>query len=275
MKCRGSWGALAITGSALVACSIPLNVRRIDPPGAGDAFEIRGIRYQLKRPKTTISLRLKAPADKLESMGDAVDGGGDCVPYDVDVLIEQTMVETWVYEAEYAPNPLANTDVTLTLQEDGTLAAVSAGESDQVLPFIQAVAGLAVKAAAAKSPKASQSALTDKDCEIKSLEKIVKQEKQLRESRKKIKEQITQWQAKLQIGPGRAGAPDYHKLQLALASLQAELQRIEAARAVNKHELEPTEAVICVDGKELDSAATPCPKSGAGELLRIDLETKA
>jgi hypothetical protein len=230
------------------------------------------VRYRLNRPTTTLALRLKKEATNLDQMGTIV--GGRCLPYDVEVVIEQSMQEFWVYEAEYDPNFLADTDVTLTLAEDGTLSAVSAGETDQILPFIQAVAGLAIKAAAASKAEGQNRSPKPAECAIPELRAIVAKEIDLRAQKSEAQARVKEWREKLRAAPSRAPV-DPVAARAALEALAAELERIKDAQTHNLHALTPAEALLCIDGRRSDASATACTDTDTGSWLRIDLKTES
>jgi hypothetical protein len=269
---------------SILGCSIPLTVRRVDPAGGASVTQVKGVRYALKRPITKGALRPAADAkiDELRAMGKdlcAKRKGSErtecakqpmearCNGYRVDLVLEQELSETWVYEAEYTPNFLADTDATLTLNDDGTLAGVSAGETDQILPFIEAVAGLAVSAA----KSAAKSTLDAEDsCVINALQPLVQKQIVLLEREKAINKKID----KLRSDMTSAGAVDLQKTEKRLAALVSELERTKRDKGENKRPFKKGEALICIDKRRLDDQKE-CRADEMGTLLRIDLETRS
>ena len=112
-----------------MGCGLPLSVRRV----TSDAQPTRGVRFLVRRPAYDVALRLdETPSEKCQFalfLTQSLDG------------------EPIEYEAEGGATVLAATDIRITLDGDGALSAVSAGESDQAHAFIEAVAEVAVSAA--------------------------------------------------------------------------------------------------------------------------------
>jgi hypothetical protein len=168
---------LLATSLVPTGCGVPLKVVRIDDP----TLPVEGVRYYLRRPKYVLGLRLHDPEstkifDVLgrtpvdfkagiaihEGAGVPVDlvqpqlGSELCVDEGAtfDLRLSQTMDgHPVLYEVRQPPfyaKPLhafSDTNFTITLDEPGTLSALSAGEADKTLEFVQAVSGLAVSVA--------------------------------------------------------------------------------------------------------------------------------
>lgn len=284
-----SWIAVAVCASS-IGCSIPLEVSRVQPLGPSDRLAVEGVRYRLKRPTTSAAFRLNPKIDRaglgelavleaeieaLQAMGTGGESG--CKPYRGDVLIEQKMTEVWVYEARYRPNLLASTDVAITLGDSGELLAVSAGETDEVLPFVTAVAGLAVSAAKMGA------GFVDDPCVIPELASLATREVALREAKLAAMQKLEAWRSKLRQ-PDSNSSPRYSDAKAIMEALVADVARIDGLLAKNRHTLKADEALICVDGVKLLGAGAerrgPIPKSACaadatGSWLRIDLRTQA
>jgi len=105
-----------------------------------DAQPTRGVRFLVRRPAYEVALRLdETPAEKCRFalfLTQSLDG------------------EPIEYEAEGGATALAATDISITLDGDGALSAVSAGESDKTHAFLEAVAEVAVSAAKPAVPTA-------------------------------------------------------------------------------------------------------------------------
>jgi len=75
--------------------------------------------------------------------------------FEADVVLNEALKGEAVYEVRGAPwyrwplHALSDTDISIVLDDKGRLSSLTAGETDKTLEFIQAVAGLAVKAAGA------------------------------------------------------------------------------------------------------------------------------
>jgi hypothetical protein len=253
----------------MLACSIPLTVRRVEPAGGAAPGEVKGVRYLLKRPTTTAGVRPAGDAKLAELRRMGTGKPPDCQPYRIDLSIDQEMDQIWVYEAEYTPNFLADTDATVTLQEDGTLAGISAGETDQILPFVQAVAGLAISAATATKGGKSTFAAVPNTCRMPALQALVDRQIALLEAEERVRKRIESLRSEL----GAVGT-DYERIEKHLLALSAELERIKIQKGANKQPFAAGEAVICVDGRHLGTREA-CKAADTGTLVRIDLETRS
>lgn len=130
-------------------CALPVEVRRLDD----NSSTPQGVRYYLKRPSYSVALRLvPGPNDKV-----AIANGTYCPTKNSQllVLVSQNLKgEPLLYEVStrtgmsVVPHALADTTISLTMDADGSLTAVSAKETDRTLEVAQAIAGLATKAAA-------------------------------------------------------------------------------------------------------------------------------
>ena len=98
-----------------------------------DAQPTHGVRFLVRRPAYEVALRLDETAS--EKCRFAL------------FLTQSLDGEPIEYEAEGGATALAATDVHITLDGDGALSAVSAGESDKAHEFIEAAAEVAVSAA--------------------------------------------------------------------------------------------------------------------------------
>lgn len=255
--------SLALALPFVLSCAIPLTVRRVDPEGAASATEVNGVRYKVNRPVTTIALRVPAAA-KLSDL----DGVDRCR---FEIIVEQRMTDTWIYEAEYSPNFLADTDATLTLREDGSLSGVSAGETDRILPFLAAVAGLAVSVATTSKPRA-----VEDPCPIVELKALVTTQKLILEREKQARDRAATLRSKLREQPGA----DLEQIGKDLAALSGELERLKGDKARNKHTLTQQQALICIDGLDLVAAGSPQTERcndpiQSGEWMRLNLRTKS
>ncbi len=112
-----------------MGCGLPLSVRRV----TSDVQPTRGVRFLVRRPAYDVALRLdETPSE----------------PCRFALFLTQSLDgEPIEYEAEAGATLLAATDIRITLDGDGALSAVSAGESDQAHAFIEAVGEVAVSAA--------------------------------------------------------------------------------------------------------------------------------
>jgi hypothetical protein len=98
-----------------------------------DAQPTRGVRFLVRRPAYEVALRLDETASEKCRFALFLSQSLDGEPIE--------------YEAEGGASLLAATDISITLDSDGALSAVSAGESDKAHDFIEAVADVAVSAA--------------------------------------------------------------------------------------------------------------------------------
>jgi hypothetical protein len=98
-----------------------------------DAQPTHGVRFLVRRPAYEVALRLdETPVEKCRFalfLSQSLDG------------------EPIEYEAEGGATALAATDISITLDGDGALSAISAGESDKTHAFVKAAAEVAVSAA--------------------------------------------------------------------------------------------------------------------------------
>lgn len=140
--------------SIITACTLPIEVKKIDSVNA----PANGIRYQLKRPGYAVGLRFTEKTFETISDEKAIEEQANVCFQDteMDVLLEQNLEgDPLTYEVttpngfSAIPHILSDTNLTISTDPDATLRSISAGEDDRSLEFIQAVAGLALKAAAA------------------------------------------------------------------------------------------------------------------------------
>jgi len=114
--------------SLVAACGVPIKVAKVTEPTA----VAKGIRYRIKRPAYTASLRLNPDAENR-----------------YEVIVTQVLKDAGTYEATTHPHPLADTEISIVTEDDGALVSVSAGEKDRTLETITAAIGLATSIAAA------------------------------------------------------------------------------------------------------------------------------
>lgn len=176
-----SAAVLAVVGG----CSLPLKVVRIDDPSQpvrGIRYVLKRPSYKvLLRLDPSRSLVASLPASECltsvtptvelrsieakeySDLGTLARSSTDpavledrcfCVAQALQVVVRQEMNgPPLIYEVRShtgpaaLPHALANTSFTVTMLDDGSLSAVSAGEDDQTLEFVQAVAGIALEAA--------------------------------------------------------------------------------------------------------------------------------
>lgn len=109
------------------ACGVPIRFSHVDDPTS----EVKGVRYTVMRPSYAA----------LVSLAD------DGTP---ELQVTQSLDQPVVFEATSRVNPLAETEFSFTLKDDGKLSAIMGGETDKTKEALEAALGLAKAAAAAK-----------------------------------------------------------------------------------------------------------------------------
>src|ERR1051325_11116419 len=95
---------VAIINLGVSACSVPLRLKRIDDATTAAS----GVRFTIMRPSYKASVAM-------------ADG-------EYQVILEQRLDQPVIYEATTAPNWLASTEVSMTIEDDGHLSAIMGGE---------------------------------------------------------------------------------------------------------------------------------------------------
>jgi len=138
------------------ACSLPIKVQRIDSVSE----PANGIRYILKRPRYFVGLQFSQGLLDLSNIGDEARKCFYGKNVEFKVLIGQdldgpqlTYEVTTPNGLSAIPHILSDTELVLSTDADATLKSISAGETDKSLEFIQAIAGIALKAAGLDKPK--------------------------------------------------------------------------------------------------------------------------
>lgn len=136
----------------LSACALPITVKKIESVNA----EAKGIRYILKRPSYEIGLRFEDKVfDDLNTDALIDEEATECFEErKLNVVLKQNLSgKPLTYEVTSAsgfsaiPHIFSDTEIIITTEADATLQSISAGETDKSLEFIQAIAGIALKAA--------------------------------------------------------------------------------------------------------------------------------
>jgi len=109
-----------------------------------DTQPTHGVRFLVRRPAYEVALRLDETASEKCRFALFLSQSLDGEPIE--------------YEAEGGATVLAATDISITLDGDGALSAVSAGESDKIHDLLEAVAEVAVSAAKPGLPPADPEA---------------------------------------------------------------------------------------------------------------------
>lgn len=143
----------------LSACSLPITVKRIESVNES----ANGIRYILNRPSYEIGLRFNDKVfDELNTDALIDKKAKECfMGTEIEVILKQNLKGTpLTYEVTSAsgfsaiPHIFSDTEIVITTAADATLQSITAGETDKSLEFIQAIAGIALKAAAStKTPE--------------------------------------------------------------------------------------------------------------------------
>lgn len=165
---------LLILSLILSACSLPLKVVQVE----NLKEPVKGVRYFLKRPSYVAGLKIDlkdentkffsnptiAKSDGYIQFINKNNSGSDIKGSELTkraiycmtsgtklhLTLQQTMDgNPMLFEARSRMAPqhlLADSESSITLDDNGNLTAIMAGEDDKSLEFIQAVAGLAVKA---------------------------------------------------------------------------------------------------------------------------------
>lgn len=245
----------------LPACSLPIKVKRIDSVNE----PANGIRYILKRPVYKVGLKfknsafsiLKTPTEIDNHIATCFEGLQANEIINIDVLIEQSLSDAnpLTYEVTTPsgffaiPHILSDTELTITTEADATLKSISAGEEDKSLEFIQAVAGIALKAA---GPGFLASETTY--CEVFKRPEFIKYAKNhlsIRLHLKNIKSKVDSMLASITIDNGKKVSDAIALLREEQSSLNESLKNIKFNLKKN------TDYNLTVDGAVLSAAKTP------------------
>lgn len=138
--------------SMLSACSLPLEVKKINSVNE----KANGIRYILKRPSYDVGLRFENNQFEGDlSSEESIDTAAKSCFGDtrLEVILEQNLKgDQLTYEVttpngfSRIPHLLSNTVISINTDSDAKLKSFSTGETDKSLEFIQAIAGIALKA---------------------------------------------------------------------------------------------------------------------------------
>lgn len=212
----------ALSAALLSACGIPIRVERVTDAAA----PVRGVRYTLHRPSYEVFVVTTKTGYAL--------------------LLEQSLSEiAWTYEATTEAGVFAGTEVGFTMENDGKLAAFSAGETDQIGPILQAAAQAAVKAAAVAATNCGdlRTRLSDYDTQQQ------RRHVHLRRLETLLEEELGDLHT--QPKPHAPRLVTIARLREAVATSKAELASARLA-------LKPEEFKIVIDGTEVHSKPSPC-----------------
>lgn len=192
---------------ALLGCGVPIRFAKVDDP----TTPVKGVRFTLRRPGSyTAALWFDL---------DASTKSGLCT---FQASVAQNLDGPPItYEATSANNFLTETELAFTLDEkDGALTALTAGETDQIGPFLQSLASVAAKAAPGVRAKKEFDPAQCGSGETKTLGPYVRHHVALARSLETVRAKIRD---------------DYSALAKAkdksIATLTAEIAKLEKSRA--------------------------------------------
>ncbi|HXK26395.1 MAG TPA: hypothetical protein VMS55_27275 [Myxococcota bacterium] len=244
-------------GVALIAgCGVPLHWKRID---VSDHAPVGGVRYVLKRPAYEASIAFVGdPAQAPNSV----------------LRVTQTMSgEPIVYEATSDVNPLADTEVEIKIADDGSLTALSGGETDRSIEILEA--GLDLAKTAALAAEAVEGG-AENPC-LNLLQRIAghiaNERKPMADLAVSLAARIQQEEADLRTALG-GKAPVAHKIA-GLHSLRAESERVYQSLEEDRMALDESDFSVLV--KEPGRCGkNPCPayraQGQASACIQVELQ---
>jgi len=230
---RFQWQALLLV---LAGCSgIPMKVTPVVRDKDNKLPETQGIRYVIKAPSYAVSLRYKEEErfkdDKPE------------IETTLEVVLEQQFKTDTVYEARPFGRLLSETEVSITQEADGTLTAVTAGETDKSADAIMAVASL-TSAALVKTTTTLKGRVAD-------LDKFIEEGKKLHASRREMLKTLA---AKRDFA---TNAPkDLRERLEELEGLSRELKALDEELESRRFKLKKEEYWLKIDDAEYGSKST-------------------
>ncbi len=247
--------AVLAIGVAVLACGIPLKVRRVGVEGApaADPTSERGVRFRIARPAFHVSLL------RDETRSDRV------------VLSQRLDGPSLVYEAETRTNPFADTEIRLGLGEDALLQSVSAGETDRSLEVVEAVLALSKAAAAfAGEPGALEIGTCERARELAAAIRIYAEAQDLaiREREHVLALERECRSALLVRSSGRCGglAGDDPRLLTRITALHKEAERRQAELREARFDLDPF-AEVRLGDRVVKAVSDPCVVIGLEPVL--------
>ncbi len=257
-----------ITVIAMSGCSMPMRVNQIN--SVNDPA--KGIRYIVKRPGYEVGIRLDNKIFTTLNDDSKIDKEVEnCFSENpnIELIVEQNLKgKELTYEITTPsglaalPHIFSDTRMTVKTEADGTLQAVSAGETDKFLEFLQAVAGLAISAAKPaiappSKPKPIYCAVFNSD----GFKEYAKKHLTLSIIKESLSKRLTEIQRDLRAQPVSALAESSKVIEF----LRSELDKANESLKTVKHTLKEEDYSLTVDGK------TIVPISSATSWLQINL----
>lgn len=287
--------ALAIL-LTVTACSLPLKVDKVtsmkDP--------VKGVRYLLKRPSYSAGLRIDLNKTRFYASPDIESKYKELKPTEDAILLMASNEESkWITGVQNKPQPhyclkegdmlniilqqnmngpeliyeatsrdtpphwFADSESSITMDDDGYLTAIMAGETDKSLEFIQAIAGLAIsgakKAVAPLATETKPSCLLIKD---EKFHNYITEHIRVAALKKNLTDNINNTLKNL-----NSSSPEIMKIQLeSLSLLRTELEQVEKKLETVQYEM-PAGTFAVVDSANPGTPLVPAEKP----WVRFDL----
>lgn len=241
----------------LSACALPITVKRIESVNE----PAKGIRYILNRPSYEIGLRFEDKVfDKLNTDAFIDKQAALCFEdEEIEVILKQNLSgKRLTYEVTSAsgfsaiPHIFSDTEIIITTEADATLQSITAGETDKSLEFIQAIAGIAIKAAAAFAGKPTAHCAVFFSEEFK---KYAKDHLKLLKQISKNSMDLETYLASITIDNGKKTSNTVAFLREELKRLEEDLKKIQFNLSSDSERRKYYE--LTVDGKQINEGESP------------------